>query len=117
MQLAKQKPSAGELDELVRRTAVEERRLLKRERRAEKRVASLREAVLEAEARLQRAQQRFDARVSELAEAERELFERRADRARGPMLDGDTEATGQEPAADHGSSPLPKAPVPPPTRR
>jgi Tfp pilus assembly protein FimV len=85
--VAKAKSTASEFDEIVRRTAEEERRLLKRERRSEKRVAELRDEVAEAEARLAQAQERLDRRNAALAAAQGELAGHRAARARGPSSD------------------------------
>jgi hypothetical protein len=61
-----------------------ERRLLKRERRAEREVVELRAALQKDEARLRRAEDRVERRRGELAAAEARLTERQAERASGP---------------------------------
>jgi hypothetical protein len=80
----KQRPSS-EFDDLLRRTAEAERRLLKRERQAEKRVAAMRTEVADAHDRFIQAQERLARRTEGLAAAERELQEHRAARAAGPL--------------------------------
>lgn len=66
-----------------------ERRLLKRERRAERELAALHDALRNDEARLARAQARVERRRSEIAAAEARLRQRQAERARGPEPAGD----------------------------
>ena len=91
--MAKHKAPVSEVTKLLEQTADEERQLLKLERKAEKRVASLR-------ADLAKAQKRFDEvrvlhdelqaqvkqRAQALADAEAELARHHAARASGPTL-------------------------------
>lgn len=113
---AKQKPAASEIDDLLRQTAEAERRLLKRERQAEKRVATIRADVAEAHDRLTQAQERLARRTEALAAAERELHEHRTARAAGPL------PLATEPAApaapdDPATAPNHDVPVGAPPRR
>lgn len=62
-----------------------ERRLLKRERRAERELHELRDALHADEARLRRAQDRVARRQADIAAAEERLRQRQTDRARGPQ--------------------------------
>lgn len=104
--MAKQKPAAPDIADILRQTAAEERRLLKRERRAEKQVVSLREEVAAAEAKVLEAQERLARRCSALAEAERELDEHRTARIRGPQLSGLFNAAVVEPASNRDATAL-----------
>ena len=103
----KQQRPSSEFDELLRQTAEAERRLLKRERQAEKRVAAMRTEVAEAHDRFIQAQERLARRTEALATAERELQEHRAARAAGPlpMTIGLT-ATDEPPASTSGGGPV-----------
>lgn len=75
-------------DEASRRlaeAAKAERRLLKRERRAERELDAMGAALQADEARLRRAQNRVNRRRADLAVAEERLRQRQADRAHGPQ--------------------------------
>lgn len=89
--MAKHQAPESDYAKLLERTAEEERRLLKLERKAEKRVASLRADLAKARSRFDEIRARHDelqAQVNERAEAlaaaEAELAQRRAARAAGP---------------------------------
>jgi hypothetical protein len=73
-----------EASQALAAAAKAERRLLKRERRAERELAVLRDALRDDEARLARAQHRVERRRSDVAVAEARLRQRQADRAAGP---------------------------------
>ena len=66
-----------------------ELRLLKKERKAERRLAEAMAALADEERRLQQAQLRVAASLTVVAEAEGRLREARAQRAAGPTIDQD----------------------------
>ena len=68
----------------LRQAADDERRLLKRERRAEQDLAELQLALARDRDRLRRAQERVERRLAEVADAEARLRKRQAARAAGP---------------------------------
>ena len=68
---------------LVEVGAAQERRLLKRERRAERELADLRADLARDLQRLERAKQRVEGRLAEVAAAEARLRARQAERAAG----------------------------------
>jgi hypothetical protein len=70
--------------ELLNAAAHAERRLLRQERKAEKRLAEAREALREAESRLLRARERVEHCRETVAVAEEELQESQRRRASGP---------------------------------
>lgn len=93
MGVAKHQAPESEYVKLLEQAADEERRLLKLERKAEKRVASLRADLAKARARFDEIRARHDElqaqvnqRAEALAAAEAELAQRRAARAAGPTL-------------------------------
>jgi chromosome segregation ATPase len=114
--VAKHEAPSGDVAKLLEEAADEERRLLKLERKAEKRVASLR-------ADLEKSRERFEAvrirhdelqaqvkrRTQALAEAEAELARHHAARATGPDLastapTSPTGTVGQGPVASTSSA-------------
>jgi hypothetical protein len=72
--------------ELLRAGADAEMRLLKQERKAEKRLAAALASVAEDELRLQRAQQRIERSRAAVAEAQANLRDAQERRAAGSML-------------------------------
>jgi chromosome segregation ATPase len=89
--VAKHQAPVSDVTKLLDQAADEERRLLKRERKAEKRVASLRSELAKAEERFDAVRIRYDelqaevsARAQALAEAESELARHHTARASGP---------------------------------
>lgn len=82
--MAKGDDRTDEVTALLRRTADEERRLLKRERRAERELDERRELLARDQERLERAQARLERRRADVAEAETALRERQSARATGP---------------------------------
>jgi hypothetical protein len=80
-----EEPSPRRAKELLAAGAEAERRLLKQERKAEKRLAQVRQTVAEDEARVLRAQRRLEESRAALAEAEDALRECQAHRAAGPV--------------------------------
>ncbi len=86
--MADMTPTGGGSDAALRQAAVEERRLIERERRAEQRFAKAMDKLARAERKLARAQARLTRRTQEVAKAEARLRERQQARAAGPMLDG-----------------------------
>lgn len=112
--VAKGNDRARDVDELLKRNADEERRLLKRERQAEQEVAELRGKLEAAVDSLSKAQKRVARRTKVLAKAEAELQRQRTARVSGPA----TAPVGAEPpAAEPPPAATPKAPVPPPSPR
>lgn len=77
-----------------------ERRLLRRERRAERDLDALLEQLAVDEERLERARRRVEERRAEIAEAEARLRRRQADRAAGPGANN-----GVEPSQGGGAEP------------
>ena len=72
-----------EIETLLRHGADQERRLLRRERRAEREVSAVRAKLVEDEARLERARRRAERRRSDVADAEGVLRRRQTKRAKG----------------------------------
>lgn len=75
--------------ELLREGASAEKRLLKQERKAERRLAKAREALADDEARLQKAQERATRSRQEVSAAEDALREAQTRRAIGPLRSAD----------------------------
>lgn len=92
--MANDAKAADSVETLLRRSADVERRLLKRERRAELEVEDRRERLAEEQARLDRALARVERRRAEFAVAVAELRSRQAARAAGP---GSAESIGTAP--------------------
>ena len=86
--MAKRDRKRDNVSVVLEDAAAEERRLLKRERRAERELAELRADLARDQERLERARQRVERRLAEVAAAEARLRERQADRAAGPMVPG-----------------------------
>ncbi len=86
MAVTKGKNAEQEINKLLRNAADEERRLLKRERRAEQELVDLQAELAKDEERLERAEARITRRRKEIAEAEARLRERQEARARGPAV-------------------------------
>lgn len=82
--MAKGAGTTDEVATLLRRSVDEERRLLKRERRAELEVVERQDRLAEEQAQLDRARARLGRRRAELADAEARLRDRQAARAAGP---------------------------------
>ncbi|MBA3416363.1 MAG: hypothetical protein H0U10_14170 [Chloroflexia bacterium] len=79
-------PTDEPIEALLRQGADRERRLLRRERRAEQDVAALRAKLGDDEARLERARRRAERCRTEVTKAEEFLRRRQADRATGPPV-------------------------------
>ena len=94
---------------LVEAGAAQERRLLKRERRAERELADLRADLARDLQRLERAKQRVEGRLAELAVAEARLRARQAERAAGQANRGADGAGAPTPShiLDEGAAPAP----------
>ncbi len=85
--------------ELLRGRSEDERRLLKRERRAERELLEARALLAKEDARLERAQARVKRRRAEVVAAEARLRERQVARAIGPAASS-AENGGPGPATD-----------------
>jgi len=86
---------------LLRLAADKERRLLRRERRAEREIARLRVKLAEDEALLENARRRVERRRAEVADAEEALRRRQVERAAGPVYDEEP-----DPVADAAGQPV-----------
>ena len=82
--MSKRNRKRDDAAERLRRSADDERRLLKRERRAERDVIDARADLAQEEVRLQRAQARVERSRAEVVAAEARLRKRQAARAIGP---------------------------------
>ena len=82
--MAKRDTAADSVTKRLQQAADDERRLLRRERRAEQELAELQVALARDRDRLRRAQDRVERRLAEVAEAETRLRKRQAARAAGP---------------------------------
>lgn len=83
------------IEDLVAKGGAAERRLLRRERRAEREVAEARSKLAKDEARFERARLRLEIRRGEAAAAEDALRARQRERADGPSApDRTTEPLG-----------------------
>jgi septal ring factor EnvC (AmiA/AmiB activator) len=91
------------IEALLRLGAERERRLLKQERRAEREVARLRAKLDEAEEAFAAARRRVEERRAAVAEAEAALRRRQAERAAGPVYDGDRSSESAPAGGETGS--------------
>ena len=96
--MARNDTTAETVTKRLRQAADEERRLLKRERRAEQELAELQRALARDRDRLRRTQDRVERRLAEVADAEMRLRKRQAARAAGP--------TGSIPGATADGPPI-----------
>lgn len=87
-------PADGEIEALLRLGAELERRLIRRERRAERDVNELRAKLVEEESRSARAERRVERRRAEVADAEARLARRQTERAAGPSYEGSSIGPG-----------------------
>lgn len=105
-------PSSADVERLLLRGADLERKLFKRERRAERELAALRAELVRDQARLERARSRLERRVTDIARAEAALRARQEERATGRTLDTPMEASPASlppPADDPGPTPRRRA--------
>ena len=82
---------------LLKRAAAAERRLVERERKAERALEAVRERLADADTKLGKARERVIRRQAEVDEAVAILRERQRSRAEGPLsaTDGQTSAVGE----------------------